>query len=112
MAHKVSGAALAGLKTTVKENMDARTLTKLIIHRLRVILLMRYAPELAEQLSLELTDTDREFALGASKEPAVNSDMLRTILDAYGKMAYAAVPHLPLELAIIDICATQPAKQG
>ena len=29
--------------------------------------------------------------------------MLRALLEAYSTMAYAAVPHLPLELAVIDI---------
>jgi hypothetical protein len=34
----------------------------------------------------------------------VNSETLRVLLDAYSTMAYAAVQHLPLELAVIDIC--------
>jgi hypothetical protein len=40
-----------------------------------------------------------------AKEPGVNSDTLRILLDAHATMAYAAVPHLPLELAVIDICS-------
>ena len=44
-----------------------------------------------------------ERAKKLSKEPSVNSDMLRTLLEAYSTMAYSAVPHLPLELAVIDI---------
>lgn len=106
IAHHDAAAALAAMQTAIRENIDARVLAKLIIHRLRVVLLMRYAPELADGLAEELTETDRDFARGLSKEASVNSDMLRAILEAYSKMAYAAVPHLPLELAIIDICST------
>lgn len=104
LAHKDAAAALAALHGAIAQNLDARTLTKLLIHRLRVVLLMRYAPELAEQLSSDMTDDDRICAEDLSKVPAVNSDLLRSVLDAYARMAYAAVPHLPLELAIIDVC--------
>ncbi len=107
LAHKDAEASIAAMQSAIKENMDARMLAKLLIHRLRIVLLMRYAPSLADSLSEELTESDREFAKGLSKEPAVNSDMLRAVLDAYGKMAFAAVPHLPLELAIIDICSAK-----
>jgi DNA polymerase III subunit gamma/tau len=104
VAKKDADAALAAMQQAVKANMDARTLAKLLIHRLRVVLLMRYAPSIATELGEELTEADREVAATLSKEPGINSDTLKSMLDAYGKMAYAAVPHLPLELAIVDIC--------
>ncbi len=100
-------AALAALGQVVRDNMDARTLARLLIHRLRIILLMRYAPTLAGELSKELSEDDAAFAEGAAKLPAVNSDMLRALLEAHARMAYAAVPHLPLELAIIDTCGNK-----
>ncbi len=107
LARKDTEAALAAMQSAIKENMDARMLAKLLIHRLRITLLMRYAPSLADSLAEELTETDRDFTKGLSKEPVVNSDTLRCMLEAYGKMAYAAVPHLPLELALIDIGSAQ-----
>ena len=105
LAKKDAQAALIPMQQAVKDNMDARTLCKLLIHRLRIVLLMRYAPDLSKSLAEELTEADREIATGLAKEPGINSDTLRTLLDAYGKMAYAAVPYLPLELAVIDICS-------
>lgn len=110
IAHGDSEAALAALRQAQGDNMDSRTLAKLLIHRLRVILLMRYAPGLADDLSKELSEEDVAFAQGAAKMPSVNSDMLRTLLSAYSTMAYAAVPHLPLELAVIDICSAQKSS--
>jgi len=96
--------ALTAIRSSVSENIDARMLARLTIHRMRVIMLMRYAPTLAKTLAEELTEADRELAQELAKKPNVNSDMLRTLLEAYSTMAYAAVPHLPLELAVIDIC--------
>ncbi len=90
--------------------MDARTLAKLLIHRLRVVLLMRYAPELAESFSKELSESDLALAKSLVKERGVNSDTLKSILEAYSTMAYAALPHLPLELAIVDICGSSSAQ--
>ena len=105
LAKKDAATALSAMNTAVSENMDARTLAKLMIHRMRVVLLMRYAPDLADLLGRELSEADLGLAKELSKEASVNSDTLRALLEAYGHMAYAAVPHLPLELAIIDICA-------
>jgi DNA polymerase-3 subunit gamma/tau len=103
IARKDASSALGAIESAVKENIDARVFAKLIIHRLRVVLLMRYAPDLATQLSTELSTEDAALAKEISKEPGINSETLRALLDAYATMAYAAVPHLPLELAVIDI---------
>jgi len=104
LADKNASKALAAIQGGIAENMDARTLAKLLIHRMRVILLMRYAPDLADSLSTELTESDLALAQEVSKNPSITSDTLRALLEAYGTMAYAAVPHLPLELAVIDLC--------
>ena len=105
LAKKDPSTALGTIQQAVSENVDARTLAKLLIHRLRVVLLLRYAPNIADLLGQELTEADLELAKQVSKEAGVNSDTLRMLLEAYGTMAYAAVPHLPLELAVIDICS-------
>ena len=105
IAKKSPSTALGVIQQAVSENMDARTLAKLLIHRMRTVLLLRYAPDLTESLKSQHTEQDIALAVELSKEPGVNADTLRALLDAYGTMAYAAVPHLPLELAVIDICA-------
>ena len=104
VAKKDAGEALNAIRSAIEENVDARTLAKLLIHRLRVVLLLRYAPRVADALGKELSEADLVLAKEISKEPGINSDTLRALLDAYSTMAYAAVPHLPLELAVIDIC--------
>jgi DNA polymerase-3 subunit gamma/tau len=104
IAKRDPSTALGAIQQAVSENMDPRTLTKLLIHRLRVVLLMRFAPELVESLAAELTEADRVLAKEISKDPGITSDTLRALLEAHSRMTYAAVPHLPLELAVIDIC--------
>lgn len=104
LATKDAAGALRAMSAAVGENIDSRMLAKLLIHRMRIILLMRYAPDLADMLGKELGEADLALAKELSKEAHVNSDMLRTLLEAYARMAYAAVPHLPLELAVLDVC--------
>jgi DNA polymerase-3 subunit gamma/tau len=104
ISKKDANAALKAIREASEQNIDARILARLLIHRLRVALLLRYAPDVAQTLSKELTDQDLQVANEVSRQPGVNSDTLRTLLDAHATIAYAAIPYLPLELAIIDIC--------
>ena len=110
IAKKDSSIALTAIHQSISENMDPRILTKLLIHRLRMILLMRFAPTLADTLSQEMTEADRAQAQIIVKEPGVTSDTLRALLEAHSRMAYAAVPHLPLELAIVEITSVVEKK--
>ncbi|MDP3965620.1 MAG: DNA polymerase III subunit gamma/tau [bacterium] len=109
LAKKDSSAALGAIQKTVSENMDPRVLAKLLIHRMRVVLLLRLAPDVAETLASEFGEADVELARKLSKEPGVNSNTMRALLEAYERMAYAAVPYLPLELAVVDICEKEQA---
>lgn len=104
IAKKNASSALGAIQHAVSQNIDARTLARLLIHRMRVVLLLRYSPEIAAMLSKELSEHDLALAKEIAKEPGVNSDTLRILLEAHAAIAYAAVPHLPLELAVIDIC--------
>lgn len=107
IAKKDTNSALTAIKDASEQNIDARVLVRLVIHRMRVVLLLRYAPDVALMLSNELTEQDLEVAKEVSKEPGVNSYTLRILLEAHATIAYATIPYLPLELAIIDICSAQ-----
>jgi DNA polymerase III subunit gamma/tau len=100
---KDMNAAIKPVLEATAANVDARVLAKFLIHRMRIILLLRYAPEVAAQFSHEMSEEDMVVAQELSKEPGVNSDVLRKLLEAHATMAYATIPHLPLELAILDI---------
>ena len=104
LAEKNASQALATVHHALQENLDMRIFTRLIMLRLRVVLLLRFAPDLAKVMSRELGEADLELVTGLAKNTGVTSDTLRTLLEAYERMAYATLPHLPLELAIVDIC--------
>lgn len=103
LSEKDVSAALSAIKSAVDDNLDMRTFTRLLIHRMRVVLLLRFSPEIAQEFSKELTEADRALAMQIAKNPGVTSEMLRALLEAYSTMAFATLPHLPLELAILEI---------
>jgi DNA polymerase III subunit gamma/tau len=107
IAKKDASVALGALQQAITQNIDVRVLARLLIHRMRIALLLRYAPEVAETLSKELSVQDLELSKMIAKEPGVNSDTLRILLEAHATMAYATLPHLPLELAVIDVCESE-----
>lgn len=104
VAQKDASKALAAVRKAAAGEIDMRTFAKLLIHRLRAILLMRHAAELAKELKDELSDEDWVLAESIAKDKDANmsADVLRKFLEAYAQIAYAAVPALPLELAIVE----------
>jgi len=108
VAKKDVAGSLGAIQKAVREHIDALVLTRLLIHRLRAVLLLRFAPELAESLTAEMTEADLALAQQLVKEPGITSETLRAVLEAHAQMSYAAVPHLPLELAVIDIATARP----
>lgn len=107
IAKKDVQGALSAIRMAVDENVDARVLAKLLIHRLRAVLLSRHAPDLAEKFYEELAEADVALGKVLSKEPGISSDTLRRLLEAHAQMSYAALAHLPLELAVIDLHDSQ-----
>lgn len=97
--------ALEALRRAAEGDVDMRTFGKLMIHRLRALLLMRHAPELGQQMKSELSEDDWTLLEKLSKEKSarISADVLRRFLEAYAQTAYAAVPQLPFELAILDV---------
>lgn len=104
VAERDAALALAAIRIAESENIDARLLTRLLIHRLRAVLVSRFAPDLLESFSRELSEADTELVAALAKNAQVTSDTLRAVLEAHSEQAYAAVPFLPLELAVADVC--------
>jgi len=95
--------ALAGAR---KENVDMKVYLKLILHKLRMALLFKYAPEVAARMGAEVG------TLGFAKEygPNLSSSLLRELLNAYSEIDHSVIPELPLELALIRLIS-EPAQK-
>ncbi len=103
LAEKDASRSLAAVREAVAHNTDPRIFAKLLIHRLRALLIMRFAPDLAPSFLAELTEADHALLQDLSKKSTITSSTLRAFLAAHEEIAYAAIAHLPLELAIMEL---------
>jgi DNA polymerase-3 subunit gamma/tau len=97
--------ALSALGEASDANADMEALVRILVQRVRILLLLRYAPDFGAELAKELTDTDREFLMAQSKDAAskIHSETLRKLIVASVETPRAPVPQLPLELAIMEL---------
>lgn len=102
---KNAATALAALAKAVVQGTDMKTFGKLLLERMRAVLLLRFAKDMEATLAEEYTEADFEVLQTISKNAgsAVNASCLLEFLNAYEMVAYAAIPSLPLELAVIKV---------
>lgn len=103
-----TGALAQGLSAVSKaseQQVDMKVFMKLLLQKMRSVLLLKYAPDLTASLEEHYAETDFAFLKGLSKkkETAINSNALKSLLEAYEMTGRTYVPELPLELALIDM---------
>ena len=86
-------------------NVDMKAFVKLLIHKVRSAMLLRYAPSFAENFKDEFSETDFEFIkkISAAKSGRVGPRTLCDFLVRLRKSGRAHLPQLPLELAIVEL---------
>jgi DNA polymerase III subunit gamma/tau len=98
---------LSAIRDARARHIDMKIYLKMILAKLRAVLMLRYAPKMAADLSEEFSPDDMEFlkGLATSKEKKINSHVLIEFLETSRYIGYAAVTSLPLELALIKATA-------
>lgn len=105
VAEKNAEDGLAVISKTAEQHIDMKLFSKLLLAKLRFILLLRNAPRMEKEIKEEVSAEDFLFLkkLAAAKGSPVNSNALLEFLLAHDRIGFAAVPHLPLELAVIKV---------
>jgi DNA polymerase-3 subunit gamma/tau len=103
--------ALAAVAKVRAHDADARILIRLVLERVRAIMLARNAPEVFAQVANEYTEEERTELERLAREAKVpiTSKTLHVLLQASYDTPVAALPYLPLEMALMDILAPQKA---
>lgn len=96
---------LKSITQALEANLDLLLYFKLVLHKMRVILLLRNLKSSEEKLKEEMTDTDFVFlkTLAVKQSSKINSDTLLTLLSYFDLVAHAYLPELVLELALSKI---------
>ncbi|MFA6446553.1 MAG: DNA polymerase III subunit gamma/tau, partial [Candidatus Paceibacterota bacterium] len=98
-------AGLSTIRDAQTSNIDAPVYLKLVLHKLRVIMLLRAVPKMKETLKDEVSEHDLTFlgSLAEKKPSRLSSSSLATLLSTYDSVVRSSIPFLPLELAFLDI---------
>jgi len=96
---------LFAVRQADKDHVEMKAFLKLLLHKLRAVLLLRYAPNFAKEFSDEFTPDDLALIslLAASKEKKINSHVLYEFLEASRGVGFSVVRSLPIELALIKV---------
>ena len=87
------------------QNTDMQVFLKMILRSLRFLLLLRFSKDMKDFVVEETGEEEFEKLSEMAKTAKnINSKTLIAFLDASSKQAYASIPELPIELAIIESC--------
>jgi len=103
IADSAIGDALEVIREIVEKNVDIKIFLKLLLHKMRLLLLIRYAKDMHDDIKEELGEDDFVFINKLSQNPKINSKVLYKLLEAYKETANSHIQQLPLELSLIDI---------
>ena len=114
LANGDAKSALKAVGEAAKANADMGVFAMLLMQRLRIILMLRYAPEFGKELEADLTDADQKQleSLSADAASKLNSETLRKIILASIETSRSPVPELPLELAIMELSGENAPGKG
>ena len=98
-------AALDALHEAVGMHAEMKLFARLLLEALRAVILVRHQPKNAETLLAAFAPDTRETitALAGAKTSPINSHLLLRFLTATQEVTFSPLPHLPLEIAIIDV---------
>lgn len=107
LAQGEAESALSAIGEAVAGGADMELFSTMLLERVRVLLLLRYAPEFGRSLAVDLTDRDAAEleAFASDKNSKINSETLRKLIEAAIAVPRSPVPHLPLELAVMELAA-------
>ncbi len=99
--------ALTALEEAVSLHVDMKLFARLLLENLRAVMLLRHQPAKAETLLANFGPEAKKLLaeLAKSSPSPLNSQMLLKLLTATEQITYSPIPHLPLEIAVIEVTA-------
>ena len=100
---KNSEGALEAISEAVGENVDMKLFSRVLLEHIRAVMLVRNLPAKKEQiLSAFSTEAQEQIASWGEGVSPLNSHLLLKFLQASEQIGRSPIPHLPLEIAIVD----------
>lgn len=101
--------ALAAVADAVANNVEMKLFTRLLLERVRAVMLLRNAPAQSETILGQFPESDTEVlkTLAAEAASPINSHLLRSLLDTAQLVSRSSLPHLPLEVFVVEVCTQE-----
>ena len=96
---------LKSVQQATEDSIEAQMFMKLILHKLRAILLVRFAKDMQKIVKDDFSEKDFEFIedLAKNKDSNLNSKTIVELIDASSQIKQAYISQLPLELVLIKL---------
>lgn len=104
--NKKADEALEAVSAAVTSNVDMKLFLRLLLERVRAVMLLRNLPAKKEEVLAAFSEEEGKDLeeLSANPSTPLNSHLLLRLLDAADQTVRSNIPHLPLEVAIVDLC--------
>ncbi len=101
--------ALLAVKSAVEHNVDMNVFMKLLLEKLRFLMLLRVAPVMEKYIEGQVSAEDFAWLKNLSTQADLNisSGVLLEMLSVYERTGRAYISHLPLELALVNMCSVE-----
>lgn len=101
--------ALFAVKSAVEHNVDMNVFMKLLLEKLRFLMLLRVAPVMEKYIEGQVSAEDFAWLknLSAQADLNISSGVLLEMLSVYERTGRAYISHLPLELALVNVCSVE-----
>ena len=97
-------AALTAVAAATTAQVDMKLFARVLLEHIRAVMLVRNQPAKKEQILAHFgADTADLIGTIAGGETAINSHLLLRFLQAADQISHSPVPHLPLEIAIMEL---------
>lgn len=102
---KDEDAALGAIAEAEKSGVSMATFTTLILEKMRFILLVQHSSSAQASVRERVSPDDFAFISAEAGKKALTPSMLVSLLEAAESVGRARVEQLPLELAVVKVCA-------
>ncbi|MBP6857830.1 MAG: DNA polymerase III subunit gamma/tau [Candidatus Pacebacteria bacterium] len=109
LINKDMDSAYTVLSKSNDHHTDMMLLAELMLDTMRMSLMYRYAPKLREEIEAKHNEKYIEIIKKGAVEGAevISSNSIVAMITAVERIAYAAIPVLPLELAFLEMTGTE-----
>lgn len=106
IAEQKAERGIGAVRKASEANADMTVFLKMILRSMRFLLLLRFSKEMKD-LVIDETGEEEYLRLENLAKTAqnLNSKVLTNFLTAAAEQAYASIPELPIELAVINSCS-------